>query len=60
MNADRARMQVIRSSLDDHAPPVVQSGFGNSSFAKKYMCLCHALRLGHFTDESLASLARNT
>eukprot|EP00969_Alexandrium_andersonii_P086683 3822344-Alexandrium_andersonii.AAC.1 len=34
MNADRARMQVIRSSVDNHAPPVVQSGYGNSSFGK--------------------------
>eukprot|EP00969_Alexandrium_andersonii_P158894 7020083-Alexandrium_andersonii.AAC.1 len=29
VNADRARVQVIRSSLGDHAPPVAQSGFGD-------------------------------
>eukprot|EP00969_Alexandrium_andersonii_P002431 105645-Alexandrium_andersonii.AAC.1 len=58
-NADRASVQVIRSSLGGHAPPVVQSGCGDRSSGEKYMYLRHALRLEHFADEPLPYLARN-
>ena len=46
-----ASMSSIRQSLQVHALPATQIGFGASGFSAKAASLLHALRLEHFTDE---------
>ena len=48
-------MALIAAHIHRQNLPAVQAGAGNSSFPHKLHCLVHAVRLGNFTDGSVAN-----
>lgn len=52
---EQKHMDTLRSGIEIHALPAVLVGFGASTAAHKVATLAHALRLEHFTHESLVT-----